>query len=72
MLPLADQSMPYNVISITGTLVALFSGSMFNLLTRHGGGRPPHAPAAASHAATAAPAGAGSGVSGMGSGPVTT
>ena len=41
MLPLADQSMPYNVISITGTLVALFSGSMFNLLTRRGGGRPP-------------------------------
>ena len=40
MLPLADQSMPYNVISITGTLVALFSGSMFNLLTRRRGGRP--------------------------------
>ena len=40
-LPLADQSMPFNVISLTSTLVALFAGSMFNLLTRrhtpHGG-----------------------------------
>jgi len=33
-LPLADQSMPFNVISLTSTLVALFAGSMFNLLTR--------------------------------------
>ena len=44
-LPLADQSMPFNVISLTSTLVALFAGSMFNLLTRrhspHGGGRAP-------------------------------
>lgn len=33
-VPLADQSMPYNVISITSTLLALFGGSMFNLLAR--------------------------------------
>ena len=43
-LPLADQSMPFNVISLTSTLVALFAGSMFNLLTRrhmpHGGRAP--------------------------------
>ena len=42
-LPLADQSMPFNVISLTSTLVALFAGSMFNLLTRR------HTPHGASH-----------------------
>jgi len=33
-VPLADMSMPYNVISITSTLLTLFVGSMFSLLTR--------------------------------------
>ncbi|RKP07960.1 GPI transamidase component PIG-T [Thamnocephalis sphaerospora] len=34
-LPTPDFSMPYNVITLTCTVVALFFGSMFNLLTRH-------------------------------------
>jgi len=33
-LPTPDFSMPYNVIIMTSTLVALFFGSVFNLLTR--------------------------------------
>ncbi|KAL1528772.1 hypothetical protein AB1Y20_010100 [Prymnesium parvum] len=33
-LLLPDTSMPYNVISISSTMVALFVGSMFNLLSR--------------------------------------
>ncbi|KAI9105570.1 GPI transamidase component PIG-T [Phlyctochytrium arcticum] len=33
-LPTPDFSMPYNVITLTCTLLALFFGSMFNLLTR--------------------------------------
>ncbi|KND00994.1 GPI-anchor transamidase subunit GPI16 [Spizellomyces punctatus DAOM BR117] len=33
-LPTPDFSMPYNVITLTCTLIALFFGSMFNLLTR--------------------------------------
>ncbi|KAJ3291040.1 Subunit of the glycosylphosphatidylinositol transamidase complex-like protein [Borealophlyctis nickersoniae] len=33
-LPTPDFSMPYNVITLTCTLMALFFGSMFNLLTR--------------------------------------
>jgi len=33
-LPTPDFSMPYNVIIMTCTLVALFFGSIFNLLTR--------------------------------------
>lgn len=33
-LPTPDFSMPYNVITMTCTLFALFFGSMFNLLTR--------------------------------------
>ncbi|RKP15294.1 GPI transamidase component PIG-T [Piptocephalis cylindrospora] len=33
-LPTPDFSMPYNVITLTCTTVALFFGSMFNLLTR--------------------------------------
>lgn len=32
MLPLPDFSMPYNVIILTSTLLALFFGSVFNLL----------------------------------------
>lgn len=32
MLPLPDFSMPYNVIILTSTLVALFFGSVFNIL----------------------------------------
>ncbi|CAG8469042.1 11666_t:CDS:10 [Ambispora gerdemannii] len=33
-LPTPDFSMPYNVITLTCTVLALFFGSMFNLLTR--------------------------------------
>jgi len=33
-LPTPDFSMPYNVITFTSTLVALFFGSIFNMLTR--------------------------------------
>ncbi|KAI9591805.1 GPI transamidase component PIG-T [Syncephalis fuscata] len=33
--PLPDFSMPYNVITLTCTIIALFFGSMFNLLTRN-------------------------------------
>ncbi|CAG8451990.1 8749_t:CDS:10 [Cetraspora pellucida] len=33
-LPTPDFSMPYNVITLTCTVIALFFGSMFNLLTR--------------------------------------
>ena len=33
-LPTPDFSMPYNVIIMTCTLVALFFGSIFNILTR--------------------------------------
>ena len=33
-LPTPDFSMPYNVITLTCTLLALFFGSMFNLLMR--------------------------------------
>ncbi|RKP24876.1 GPI transamidase component PIG-T, partial [Syncephalis pseudoplumigaleata] len=33
--PLPDFSMPYNVITLTCTIVALFFGSMFNLLSRN-------------------------------------
>lgn len=33
-LPTPDFSMPYNVITLTCTLMALFFGSMFNMLTR--------------------------------------
>ena len=33
-LMLPDLSMPYNVISITSTVFALFVGSMYNLLSR--------------------------------------
>lgn len=33
-LPTPDFSMPYNVIIMTSTVVALFFGSVFNLLTR--------------------------------------
>ena len=33
-LPVIDASMPFNVLSISGTLVALFVGSMFTLLVR--------------------------------------
>ena len=33
-LPTPDFSMPYNVITMTCTLFALFFGSLFNLLTR--------------------------------------
>ena len=33
-VPVSDQSMSYNVISATSTLLALFAGSMFNLLVR--------------------------------------
>jgi phosphatidylinositol glycan class T len=33
-LPTPDFSMPYNVIIMTSTLIALFFGSIFNLLTR--------------------------------------
>ena len=53
-LPLADQSMPFNVISLTSTIVALFAGSMFNLLTRrhmpHGGRAPVAEKAGRTHA----------------------
>ena len=34
MLPIADDSMPYNVIAVSSTLIALFVGQMFNLLMR--------------------------------------
>ncbi|CAG8593041.1 23389_t:CDS:10 [Dentiscutata erythropus] len=33
-LPTPDFSMPYNVITLTCTVIALFFGSMFNLITR--------------------------------------
>jgi GPI-anchor transamidase subunit T len=33
-LPTPDFSMPYNVIIMSGTLIALFFGTVFNLLTR--------------------------------------
>ena len=33
-IPLADRSMPYNVVMLTSTVVALFVGSMHNLLAR--------------------------------------
>lgn len=33
-LPTPDFSMPYNVIIMSGTLIALVFGNMFNLLTR--------------------------------------
>lgn len=33
-VPIADDSMPFNVIAITSTLVALFVGSMFGLLVK--------------------------------------
>jgi hypothetical protein len=33
-LPTPDFSMPYNVITLTCTVIALFFGSAFNLLTR--------------------------------------
>ena len=34
-LPTPDFSMPYNVITLTCTVMALFFGSMFNALTRY-------------------------------------
>lgn len=34
-LPTPDFSMPYNVITLTCTVVALFFGSLFNLLIRN-------------------------------------
>lgn len=34
-LPTPDFSMPYNVITLTCTVIALFFGSMFNLMTRN-------------------------------------
>ncbi|KAI8886113.1 Gpi16 subunit, GPI transamidase component, partial [Backusella circina FSU 941] len=34
-LPTPDFSMPYNVITLTCTVIALFFGSVFNLLIRH-------------------------------------
>ena len=33
-LPTPDFSMPYNVITITCTVMALFFGTVFNILTR--------------------------------------
>ncbi|KAG9307362.1 hypothetical protein G9A89_017191 [Geosiphon pyriformis] len=39
-LPTPDFSMPYNVITLTCTVIALFFGSMFNLLTRNFVGLP--------------------------------
>ena len=44
MLPLPDFSMPYNVIILTSTLVALFFGSVFNILCVRaaGSGRADH------------------------------
>ena len=33
-VPIADASMPFNVVAISSTLIALFVGSMFNLMTR--------------------------------------
>lgn len=33
-LPTPDFSMPYNVITLTCTIIALFFGSIFNLLIR--------------------------------------
>jgi phosphatidylinositol glycan class T len=33
-LPTPDFSMPYNVITLTGTILALFFGSMINLMLR--------------------------------------
>ena len=33
-LPTPDFSMPYNVMTLTGTIFALFFGSMFNVLVR--------------------------------------
>jgi phosphatidylinositol glycan class T len=33
-VPIADASMPFNVIAISSTLIALFVGSMFNTLVR--------------------------------------
>ncbi|KAI9276299.1 GPI transamidase component PIG-T [Sporodiniella umbellata] len=35
VLPTPDFSMPYNVITLTCTVIALFFGSLFNLLIRH-------------------------------------
>lgn len=34
-LPTPDFSMPYNVITLTCTVIALFFGSIFNLLIRN-------------------------------------
>lgn len=34
-LPTPDFSMPYNVITLTCTVIALFFGSVFNLLIRN-------------------------------------
>jgi phosphatidylinositol glycan class T len=34
-LPTPDFSMPYNVITLTCTIIALFFGNVFNLLTKH-------------------------------------
>lgn len=34
-LPTPDFSMPYNVITLTCTVIALFFGSLFNLLIRN-------------------------------------
>jgi hypothetical protein len=34
VLPTPDFSMPYNVITLTSTLIALFFGSLFNLMMR--------------------------------------
>jgi phosphatidylinositol glycan class T len=33
-MPLPDFTMPYNVITLTCTLIAFFFGSLFNLFTR--------------------------------------
>jgi phosphatidylinositol glycan class T len=35
VLPTPDFSMPYNVITLTGTVIALFFGSTFNLMMRN-------------------------------------
>lgn len=60
-LPTPDFSMPYNVIIMTSTLLALFFGSVFNLLTRRlvavrvGGRAEDKGAADGAHAATSAP-----------------
>ena len=35
-VPIVDESMPYNVIAISSTLLALFVGSMFGLFVQPG------------------------------------